>query len=131
MIAGKLETIRHSDRAFSLVVESGEALRGIVVSDQVTRADLAALFGRPAMVIGQAKFRPSGALLRIEAERIDPASDNDLAIFSDAPSPLVEAVDARDLRRTQSSTTGLAAIFGQWPGDETDEQVEAALAELS
>lgn len=26
---------------------------------------------------------------------------------------------------------GIAAIFGKWPGDETDEQIEAALREIS
>ena len=29
LVAGKLETIRHSDRAFTLVLPSGEALRGV------------------------------------------------------------------------------------------------------
>jgi hypothetical protein len=28
-------------------------------------------------------------------------------------------------------TTGLAMAIGQWPGDETDEEIEAALEELS
>jgi hypothetical protein len=131
LIAGKLETIRHSDRAFSLLVESGEELRGIVISEAVTRADLAALFGHQALVTGYAKFRPSGALLRIEAERIEPASERDIAVFSAAPSPLLDALDARELRRPQGTKSGLAAIVGQWPGDETDDQVLAALADLS
>jgi hypothetical protein len=131
MIAGKLETIRHSDRAFSLLVESGEELRGIVISEQVSRADLAALFGRQALVTGYAKFRPSGAPLRIEAERIELASEGDAAVFSEAPTPLLDALDGRDLRRPQGSKSGLAAIIGQWPGEETDDQVMAALAELS
>jgi hypothetical protein len=28
-------------------------------------------------------------------------------------------------------TTGMAMAIGQWPGDETDEEIEAALEELS
>jgi len=131
VIAGKIETIRHSDLAFSLLVESGEELRGIVTSEHVTRADLAALFGRQALVTGYVKFRPSGAPLRIEAERIEPASERDVAVFSGAPTPLFDALDARDLRRPQGAKSGLAALVGQWPGDETDEQVLAALADLS
>jgi antitoxin (DNA-binding transcriptional repressor) of toxin-antitoxin stability system len=37
---------------------------------------------------------------------------------------LVSPVKARD-------KGGVAAIFGKWPGDEWDEKIEAALAELS
>jgi hypothetical protein len=131
MVASKLETIRHSDRAFSLVLESGESQRGVVVSEQITPADLASLFGRQALVSGSAKFRPSGMPLRIEADRIEPASLNDLAVFSAAPTPLLEEIEPRDLRKAHGLKSGLAAVIGQWPGDESDEQVDAALAELS
>jgi hypothetical protein len=130
MVAGKLETIRHSDRAFTLVLSSGEMLRGIA-GDAIDASELACLFGKSALVSGYAKFRPSGTPLRIEAELIQPASAGDLAVFSGAPAPLLQALDARDLHRTQDSKSGVAAIFGKWPGDETDEQILAALAELS
>jgi hypothetical protein len=131
MVAGKLETIRHSDRAFSLVLESGEPLRGVVVSEQITPADLAALFGQQTLVSGSAKFRPSGAMLRLEADLVTPASPGDVEVFSSAPTPLLGELDPRELRKPQGPRSGLAAIFGQWPGDETDEQVDRALAELS
>ncbi len=131
MVAGKLEMIRHSDRAFSLVLESGESLRGVVASDQITPADLAALFGRRTLVSGQAKFRPSGAPLRIEAERIEPASPGDVEVFSSVPTPLLPDLDTRELRKPQGPRSGLGSLIGQWPGDESDEEVLRALAELS
>jgi len=131
MVAGKLETIRHSDRAFSLVLESGESLRGIVATDQIGPADLAGLFGKQTLVSGYAKFRPSGALLRIEADRMHAASPSDAEVFSSAPTPLLIELDPRDLRKHQGPKSGLAAIIGQWPGDESDEEVQRALAELS
>ena len=130
MVAGKLETIRHSDRAFTLVLPSGEALRGIA-TEPIDPSELASLFGKSALVSGYARFRPSGAPLRIEAELIAPASASDVTVFSAAPTPLLQALDARDLRRPQDSRSGVAAIFGKWPGAETDEEVLAALAELS
>jgi len=130
MVAGKLETIRHSDRAFTLVLSSGEVLRGIA-TEQIDPSELANLFGKSVLVSGYAKLRPSGGPLRIEAELIAPASASDVAVFSGAPTPLLQALDARDLRRPQDSKSGVAAIFGKWPGDETDEEVLAALAELS
>ncbi|MCI0381307.1 MAG: hypothetical protein L0215_27290 [Gemmataceae bacterium] len=33
--------------------------------------------------------------------------------------------------RPQESRNGIAGIFGKWPGDETDEQIEQALKDLS
>jgi hypothetical protein len=130
LVAGKLETIRHSDRAFTLVLPTGEALRGIA-TEPLEPSALASLFGQSVLVSGYAKFRPSGALLRIEAERLEPASENDVAVFAAPPAPLLQALEPRDLRRAQDSRSGVAAIFGKWPGDETDEQLQAALAELS
>lgn len=131
MVAGKLETIRHSDRAFALVLESGELIRGVVATDQIASADLAALFGRQTLVGGYVKFRPSGSLLRIEAERMQPASPTDKEVFASAPTPLFVDLDPRDLRKHQGPRSGLATIVGQWPGEESDEEVQRALAELS
>jgi hypothetical protein len=36
---------------------------------------------------------------------------------------------APSFRKPQTSQTGLAAIIGKWPGDETDEQIDEALDE--
>jgi hypothetical protein len=130
MVGGKLDTIRHSDRAFTLILESGERIRG-VAAESVEPADLARLFGKPALVSGLAKFRPSGQMLRIEAERIGPASGGDLAVFSTMPRPLDMPHDPRKLRVPQGPRSGVAAILGQWPGDETEEEFLAALEELS
>jgi hypothetical protein len=37
---------------------------------------------------------------------------------------------AEALRQPQGPNTGAAAIFGKWPGDETEEELLAALEEL-
>src|ERR1700761_4768866 len=88
MVAGKLEMIRHSDRRFTVVLPAGEVLRG-VASERVDISDLAGLFGKHVLVSGTVKFRPSGSVLRVEADRIEPASADDVAVFSSAPVPLV------------------------------------------
>lgn len=63
------------------------------------------------------------ALYRERAQRAEAAQDWDPAVrYAGAADALVQLRD-RVLR-------GLAAIFGQWPGDETDEEIEAALAEM-
>lgn len=130
MVAGKLETIRHSDRAFTLVPSSGEVLRGIA-TEQINPSELASLFGKPALVSGLAKFRPSGSVLRVEAERIEAAAPTDISLWSDLPRPFARVLDARTLRKPQGPDSGLAAIFGKWPGTESDEEILRALEEMS
>jgi hypothetical protein len=129
VLAGKLETIRHSDRAFTLILDSGKELRG-VATEGVEPSDLAALFGKPALVSGVAKFRPSGGVLRIEAERIEPAV-GDLSVWSSMPRPLDLAMDQRALRVPQGPSSGVAAILGRLRTDETEEEFLAAIEELS
>jgi hypothetical protein len=47
------------------------------------------------------------------------------------PQPLAEKIDLRDLDRPQGPHTGINAIIGRWPGDESEAEILAALDELS
>lgn len=86
-VAGKLDVLRHSDRMFTLILESGIQVRGVVASDGIDLAALGALWGRSAVVSGVAKFRPSGSLLRIDAEGIERADDHDLSLWGGCRRP--------------------------------------------
>jgi hypothetical protein len=66
----------------------------------------------------------------IEAEAISPA-DEGLSVLSVAPKPLFSMLDTRALHRPQGPKSGIAAVFGRWPGDESDEEIGALLAETS
>ncbi|HEX9580920.1 MAG TPA: hypothetical protein VF970_07430 [Gemmatimonadales bacterium] len=127
-VAGWLDLIRHSDRMFTLKLESGATLRGI--AEGIGPEKLAGLFGRKAVVSGTAVFRPSGRVLRIEADHIESAAD-DFSLWSYEPKPALTGANAEALRRPQGPRSGLAAIIGAWPGDEPDEVVTRALKELS
>jgi hypothetical protein len=72
-LTGSLKANRYDDRRFELALDSGEIAHGIAVSAEARAAGLAALWGKRVVVSGLARFRPSGAILRIEAERIRPA----------------------------------------------------------
>jgi hypothetical protein len=129
IVAGTLDAIRHSDRMFTLELEDGTSLRG-VLDDDVSLDALRPLWGKRVRVSGTAKFRPSGAVLRIEADDVR-LGEGDLSLWARAPRALHAPLDVRALRRSQGPRSGVAALFGQWPGDETDEELEQALAELS
>lgn len=127
-VSGTLDTIRHSDRMFTLVLDDGKALKGI--AEGLAAQQLAQLFGEQVIVSGTAVFRASGALLRIEAESVEPAGP-DAAVWARTPTPLFRVMDSATLRQPQGPRSGVNAVVGRWPGDETDEEIAAALRELS
>jgi hypothetical protein len=126
-VAGWLDQIRHSDRMFTLKLETGAVLRG--VAEDVDPVKLAGLWGRKATVSGTAVFRPSGRVLRLDADEFKPASD-DFSLWSVEPKPLFQ-VPAQPVRQPQSHRSGINAVIGQWPGEETEDQIRTALEELS
>jgi hypothetical protein len=124
-IAGQLETIRHSDCRFVLILPNGARVAGTAV-DLGTEA-LRGAFGKQVLIQGVADFRPSGNVLRINAEKVEEGTDADLKVFGTIPRPLSAPVPTT----RAAGKGGFEAIFGQWPGDETDEQLFAQLRELS
>jgi hypothetical protein len=126
-VAGTLDEIRHSDRGFTLMLTSGEAIRGVLVEGDP--AVLATHFGRPAVIEGMAQFRPSGAPLRIDADLIEDADERDIQIWSKRPKSLWAPLDPRELEPRRPG--GIAAIVGMWPGDETDDEIFAMIEEMS
>lgn len=127
-IAGKLDLLEHSTRSFSIHLSSG-AVRGVLAGD-TDIGRLGPLLGAPVLVSGLAKFRPSGRVLRIEAEQIVPAT-GDTALWEAVPRPLFGSLDARALRVPQGPRSGVAAIFGQLAADERDDDFDAAVRALS
>ena len=126
-LAGRLDTIRYSDRMFTLKLESGVTLCGI--ADGVPPDTLAGLFGKRVTVSAMATFRPSGRVLRLHADRIEPAGD-DFSLWSVEPRPLWGAA-APSLRQPQGPRSCINAIIGLWPGDESEAELAAALEALS
>ena len=130
MVVGKIEMLRHTGRMSTVRVEDGTELRGVVVSEQVSVEDLGRLWGHSARVSGWAKYRASGGVLRIEADAIE-AAEGGLSVLSRIPSPVLPSLDLRSLHDAQGSRSGVSAVMGRWPGDETEEETSALLAELS
>lgn len=128
-ILGKLDMIRHSTRSFSLRLENGEEAHGVMASmDAVDQ--LAGFFGKPILVLGRAVYRPSGALLRIDAAAIEDGIGA-APMFSKLPPPqaLRRAYHSR-IRLSELGKSGVPEFFGTWPGDESDADLDAMLRDL-
>lgn len=127
-VVGTLDMLRASTNALAIQLESGEEAPGVLV-----RGDVAAhrdLLKRQVVVMGKAVYRPSGNLLRIDVVEMRPARPED-AFFKTIPEPSSNGVSIERAMRRQGRRRGVAGIIGRWPGDETDEQIEQALRELS
>lgn len=83
------------------------------------------------MVAGTAHFTPAGGLLRIEADGIRAARPGEESLWGKRPRPLAKSQPATELRVHQGPRSGINAIFGRWPGEESDEEILDALEQLS
>jgi hypothetical protein len=127
-ITGRLDMLRASTQAFGLILADGQEIPGVFVRGDI--GELAPFFRESVLVLGKAVYRPSGRLLRIDAEAVSLPTPQD-QFFSHVPEPRRKKLDLRELHQAQSHKKGLAAIYGKWPGDESDEEVEEVLKELS
>jgi len=124
-IVGKMDMVRHSTRSFGLVLTGGEEVRGVLQEGDPDL--LRAYFGKEITVFGKAVYRPSGSLLRVDAQEILDTTEG-RAAFSVVPQAFIKAEKVE--RRVQGGKSGVVAFFGTWPGEETDEELLAALGEL-
>ena len=127
-LVGSLDGLEASTQRFSLLLDSGERVAGVYPEEISDR--LQELWRQRVLVLGTSIFRASGNLLRVEAESIDDGA-NAPSMFSTPPVAGNSRLDPNRLRRTQGARSGMAAIMGCWPGDETEAEIEAALEQIS
>jgi hypothetical protein len=127
-VVGTLDMVRASTQSFALRLDNGEEVRGVLVSGTVV--DAATCLNRRVLVLGRAVYRASGRLLRIDAETITSA-DGESSLWSRVPPPRTRRLDSSALRVSQGPRSGVSAIIGRWPGDETDEEISDWLESTS
>jgi hypothetical protein len=128
-VVGRLDMVRVSTQSFAIHLDDGQEVRGVLTEGSISAAG--ALLNQRVLVLGRAVYRPSGRLLRVDAERIEDG-EGASNLWSKVPNPIFgRRLDSRALYKPQTQTTGINAIFGKWPGDETDEEFSKAVEELS
>jgi hypothetical protein len=128
-VVGVLDMLWESRQGFSLRLSGEPAeVRGVLLEGEI--AALRDLFSHQVVVEGKAVYRPSGRVLRVDAEKVM-AANGEAGIWGSIPPPLAAPMDRHDFRERQDLQTGVNAIIGHWPGDETDEQVYATLERIS
>jgi hypothetical protein len=125
-VCGKLDMIRDSDSVFEILLEPDTIVRGVWMGQSMDA--LQAMWREKVLLEGLAVYKPSGGLLRIEADAVRPASKAD-ELFQRIPAPLGGKGGRLDFRQEQSAQTGANALLGRWPGEETEEQLLLACRE--
>jgi hypothetical protein len=127
-IVGQLVGLEASTLRFSVLLDSGEKVIGVF--GDLHMDTINDFWRKRVVVLGTAVYRASGRLLRVDAEAIKPG-EGESAIFSQMPAPPSAKLDISKFRKPQGLRSGIAAIVGKWPGDESDEDIEDALEKMS
>jgi hypothetical protein len=125
IVSGELDELRGTRKAFGLRLPSGQNVPGLLPPGDPGAYGL--LWTRKVVVDGEVHFRPSGAVSLIIARHIQEATPAD-AIWERIPRPRPRSVDeVKPAKQAPPGTNPMALIFGRWPGDETEEELLAAL----
>jgi hypothetical protein len=113
-----------SRKVMGLYLEDGTPVTALWNADDF--AGLAGFLDKDVVLEGLAVFRPSGRLLRIDADAIDAAGSRD-SYFSTLPLP--GAMDYAVVARTRPGHSPYKDLLGMIPGEESDEDFMKALEE--
>lgn len=122
-IVGHLDSLTMSTRTCLLRLSDGISLQG-TVGVTVDLNHLKGLLGLDVVIEGMVAFEPSGRPQRVEIEHVAVATARDV-LWKRTPHGEFPG------EALAPSNEGSGALFGQWPGEEDDEQIFAALKELS
>lgn len=126
-VAGKLDMVQASTLAFELLLPHGERVRGVWKGEEFET--LRRLANTEIVASGMAIYRPSGGLLRVDADSLAPQRSGD-GFFATVPVPTGGNLDLKSLVREQKRLGGIAAMWGKIAAEESDEEFMAAVAEM-
>lgn len=127
-VTGRLDVMGASQGVLKLDVRAGEIVTALWEGDEPVET-LREFFNRDVVVEGIGVFRPSGSLLRVDADAIAPASSQD-EFFRRVPSAVVQRDYHKLARLKAGEKPAYAQLRGSLPGDESDEEFDAAVAAL-
>lgn len=128
-IAGRLDVIGASQGILKLEVRPGTVVSAIW-EGELSIDMLKHHFNRDVVIEGRAIFRPSGTLLRIDAEAMASATAKD-DFFRAVPTGAVRQDYRRAARLRPGESSVYARILGSIPAEESDDDFIAAVEDMS
>ena len=127
-VAGRVDVMGASQRVLKLEVGPGQVVTALWDGREDIE-QLHELFNQDVVVEGTGVFRPSGSLLRIDADAIAPASRAD-DFFRTIPSAPKRRDYQTSARLKPREPSVYSQLLGSIPAEEPDEAFETALAVL-
>ena len=127
IVSGRLDQINYKSRNFHLSIGQNSKILGRLQPESLDIEDLRQFWGKLVTIEGMVHFKVGGKPRIIEARKIGARSEGD-ELFEKLPEihPLFSKTD-----EYRAQSFNIRDIFGTWPGDETIEELMAALKELS
>lgn len=129
-VTGRLDLMGASQGVLKLHVASGGIVTAIWDGEESLDQFAPLLFNKDVVCEGLGVFRPSGTLLRIDADALAPASERD-DFFRYMPVAEVNTDLIRTARLRSGESSVYASFLGSIPPEESDEEFAAAVDALS
>lgn len=127
-LCAHLDMLGVSKRVLGLLPESGTPVTALWTAEGFI--DLARYLGQQVLIEGLAEFRPSGSLLRIDADAIRTAAPSD-SFFASLPVAERKRSYLQEAAATRAGERPYASIMGLLAADESEEEFARAVEELS
>ncbi len=128
VVAGRLDMIQHRSKRFHLLMAEGQSIPGTVDTEFLSVEDMRQWWGKKVTIKGMVHFRPSRKVRLIEAQVIKPMAKGE-EVFEREPAPGSPMELFEQTRRSASARSSLKEVWDKWPGDESIDQILAALRE--
>ena len=125
-VAGRLDLMGASQGVLKLHIDSGTVITALWQGEEPLEELAAQFFNRDVLCEGLGVFRPSGSLLRIDADAIRPV-DKQADAFRHVPSAVPRSDLTRALRARQGEPSPYASFLGSVPAAESDEAFARAI----
>ena len=127
VISGRFDVIEHQKKRFHLVLSNGESLLGTIDTEHLDVEQMRQFWGKKVTIKGVVHFRPSRKPRLIEAQVIKPMEEGD-EVFETLPQEPSQIEFSNLVRETAAARQDwLKEVWGKWPGDESIDELLAAL----
>lgn len=127
-VAGRLDLMEASQGVIKLHLKSGQIITALWTGAEPIEQH-SSYFNRDVVIEGLGVFRASGMLLRIDADALVPATQQD-DFFCEAPTAAPARDYAKGARIRPDEGAAYAKLLGSVPSEESDEVFLAALETL-
>lgn len=128
-ISGRLDLMAARQSVLKLEVKAGVAVTALWEGAMPVE-DLKDYFNRDVVIEGTGVFRPSGLLLRVDADALALAGSQD-EFFRQVPQALAVPDFSSTVHRRPGEKSAYGRILGVIPAEETDEEFAAAVEAFS